>query len=733
VGNLLQELRRRNVFRVGAAYLIVGWLIVQIVETVSDPLGLPAWTEAFFIVLLLAGFPVALIFAWAFEITPEGVKKTHEVNPEASVTATTGKKLNYAIIAALVLALAYFIVERQVLHDHSEDAASDTVTAVEKADGTSIAVLPFVNMSADAEQEYFSDGISEELLNLLAKIPELRVAARTSSFQFKGQNLDIGKVAEQLNVDHVLEGSVRKANTRVRITAQLIEADSGFHLWSDTYDRELTDIFGIQDEISAAIVAALSQTLGLVPGDAPQVFAAANPAAYNEFLLGQYLIKKRTKTDIEASLMHFEKALELDPDYAPAHASLALGTYLLTRSSATYGSFTLEETLSVAEPHIERALELDPDFADAHAIKGVLLQAQYRYQEAIPYFEEALRLNPSLTDVRNWYSNTLGSIGRPTEAFEIQKAAYTIDPLSVLTLNNHLNNLRQRRRFEEMEPIIERLEQLDPVRASLFRAWILTMHRQHADATAELFRGVDLDPDQTRIRAAAANTLAAINLNEEARIVWPFPDAELVFSDPDDPARTLELAIEKYEKTPNDTDAIDDLAWAHLIAGNNKEALQWAKQSLEQLDESQRPIDYTNVIFAIDAWQRGDADDVNKYLAPIDQTIATNRDAGVDVVFMHWSTALHDFMRGNEDSAAAAMEMALSREVMFRDWMDHSYRILGMGQNPRFAAIKAEYETYIDSERLKFLQYACGEIGFTSWKPRKETCRPVAKAQSAPQ
>ena len=192
-------------------------------------------------------------------------------------------------------------------------------------------------------------------------------------------------------------------------------------------------------------MAALSQTLGLVPGDAPQVFAATNPAAYNEFLLGQHLLEKRTEADIEASLVHFEKALELDPDYAPAHASLALGAYLLTRSPQTYGSFTLDESLSVALPHIERALELDPELADAHAIKGVILQAQYRYQEAIPYFDEALRLNPSLTDVRNWYANALGSIGRPAEAFEIQKAAYEIDPLSVLTLNNHLNNLRQRR------------------------------------------------------------------------------------------------------------------------------------------------------------------------------------------------------------------------------------------------------------------------------------------------
>jgi len=732
VGNLLQELKRRNVFRVGAAYLIVGWLIVQIVETVSDPLGLPAWTEAFFIVLLLAGLPVAVIFAWAFEITPEGMKKTDEVDRDESVTATTGKKLNNAIIVALVLALAYFIFERQVLHDHSEDEASDAVAAIEEAPGTSIAVLPFVNMSADQEQEYFSDGISEELLNLLAKIPELRVAARTSSFQFKGQNLDIGKVAAQLNVDHVLEGSVRKANTRVRITAQLIEADSGYHLWSDTYDRELTDIFGIQDEISAAIVAALSQTLGLVPGDAPQVFAASNPAAYNEFLLGQHLLKKRTATDIEDSLAHFEKALELDPDYAPAHASLALGTYLLTRSPGTYGSFTLEETLSVAEPHIARALELDPEFADAQAIKGLTLAAQYRYEEAIPYFDEALRLNPSLTDARNWYANALGDIGRKSEAFEIRKAAYAIDPLSVLTLSNHLNNLRERRRFDEMEPIIDRLEQLDPVRAAQSRAWILTMRGQHADAMIELLRGVDLDPDQTRITGAAAFTLHALNLADEARRLWPYPHAEMEFPESDDPHRILELASERHKNAPDDLDSIDQLAWTHLLAGDNDEALRWTDQFLERLDDIQRPRDYSNWIIAFDAWQRGDTETMDQYLAPLERLNAAGLEAGVDTGFLHWLVALNHFLRGEEAAAAAATKMALSREVVPRGSVDPFFSLTGMDQIPRFAAIKADYEAHIDAERLEFLKYACGEIGFDSWKPQKETCRPVAKAQSAP-
>ena len=270
MGQLLQELKRRNVFRVGVAYVVVSWLVIQVIETVSDPLGLPDWTEAFFIVLVLAGLPIILLFSWAFELTPEGLKKTKEVDESESVTADTGKKLNQTIIVVLVLALAYFIWERQGLVEQAEQSTEQVAEVVETTGATSVAVLPFVNMSNDPDQEYFSDGISEELLNLLAKIPELRVPARTSSFQFKGQNLDIGDVAKQLNVKHVLEGSVRKADVRVRVTAQLIEADTGYHLWSDTYDRELDDIFAIQDEISAAIVSALSETLGLDVGAAPR-------------------------------------------------------------------------------------------------------------------------------------------------------------------------------------------------------------------------------------------------------------------------------------------------------------------------------------------------------------------------------------------------------------------------------------------------------------------------------
>ena len=732
MSSIFQELKRRNVFRVSIAYVIVSWLLVQVVSTIREPLFLPEWTETLIIVILAIGFPIAVLFAWAFELTPDGIKKTEEVEPEESVTSVTGKKLNTAIIAALVLALAYFIFERQFLHDHGDEGPVEAVAVTEESEGTSIAVLPFADMSPDSDHEYFSDGISEELLNLLAKVPELRVAARTSSFQFKGQNLDITEVAEQLNVQHVLEGSVRKANTRVRITAQLIEADTGYHVWSDTYDRELVDVFGIQDEISAAIVAALSETLGLAPDNAPQTASETNPDAYDAYLLGQHLIKKRTRADIEAALQHFEKSVDLDPDYAPAHAQLALAAYLLTSSPATYGTFTLDESLSIAEPAIERALELDPNHAEANAIRGVIFSAKLRIDEAIEYFEKALASNPSLTDVRNWYSLDLEETGRAAEAFEIIKDAYAVDPLSVLTLNNYLVRLGERRLHDEMEPVIARLEQLDPARAANFRAQILNDRRRLAEAVLEGLRGADLNPGAARMQSAVAFGLDALGLKEEARRIWPFPNAEIVFADYSNPERLLSLAKDNYEKSPGDPNAKRGLAWFNLLAGNHDEALRWASEFLDDIDESRRDRDAMNQVFAFEAWLRDDQATIDKYLAPLEEVDRADIDAGLDMAWLHWGMAGRAILKGDEDAAAEAMQTALSREAVTTWDHAYSYHFLRMDENPRFAAIMADYQTYIAEERRKFLGRVCGEISFASWTPAESTCAEVEKSSPVP-
>jgi len=249
------ELKRRNVFRVGIAYAITAWVLLQIVDVITPLLELPEWAPKLIFVILAIGFFPALIFAWAFELTPEGLKREKEVDRSESITDQTGKRLNRMIIGVLGVAVVLLLVDRFV------GSGSPVAPEVVATGSKSIAVLPFVNMSSDNEQEYFSDGITEEILNSLAAVKELKVAGRTSSFAFKGQNDDLRKIGDTLGVDHILEGSVRKAGATVRITAQLIQVDDGFHMWSDTYDRELTDVFAIQEEIATEILKQLRATL----------------------------------------------------------------------------------------------------------------------------------------------------------------------------------------------------------------------------------------------------------------------------------------------------------------------------------------------------------------------------------------------------------------------------------------------------------------------------------------
>ena len=329
MSSLFSELKRRNVIRVALVYIVAAWLLLQVADVVLNNIEAPNWVFQTILLLVVLGFPFAVIFAWAFELTPEGLKKEKDVDRSESITHDTGRKLDFIIIAVLVLALVYFAYDKYVIDPAQEETLATASTQAEEISETdtpemSIAVLPFVNMSSDPEQEFFSDGISEELLNMLAQFPGLRVAARTSSFQFKGMNQDIAKIADTLHVAHILEGSVRKSGNRLRITAQLIKADDGFHLWSHSYDRELDDIFAVQNEIARAISDALKVklTLDTASGTAqrPAVIPAANTQAYEAYLRGRRLIHRRGRESLEDAVRHLERALRLDERFAPAHA-----------------------------------------------------------------------------------------------------------------------------------------------------------------------------------------------------------------------------------------------------------------------------------------------------------------------------------------------------------------------------------------------------------------------------
>jgi len=395
---LFQELQHRNVFRVAIGYIVSSWLLVQVADLVLENIGSPDWVMQTIMLVLVLGFPVVVFFSWAYEVTPEGIKRESEIDRSQSIRHHTGRKLDRAIVAVLVLALGYFAYDKFVLGpqraselvEGMKQAATEqaaVATDVPAEPDNSIAVLPFVNMSSDEEQEYFSDGLSEELLNLLAKIPELHVAARTSSFSFKGKDLEVTEIASRLKVAHVLEGSVRKHGKQLRITAQLIRADNGYHLWSETYDRQLDNIFEIQEDIAVAVVDALKITL---LGEAPRT-RKTDTAAYQLFLEGQYLKRQISEDSLLKAIEAFKQAVEIDPTYAPAWAELA-DTYLWLGSSE---KFSREEGRALADQAIEKAINLDPDYAFAYYVRGISwIFSKKEFGRGIEDFKHALELEP---------------------------------------------------------------------------------------------------------------------------------------------------------------------------------------------------------------------------------------------------------------------------------------------------------------------------------------------------
>ena len=417
--SLFSELRRRNVFRVGIAYVIVAWLLLQVADTLGPALRLPEWFQSGVVFVLILGFPLVLVFAWAFELTPEGLKRERDVDRSESITPQTGQKLNFTIIALLAVAVIYLGIDKFMLeHKHDDETA---------AGEPSIAVLPFANMSDDASNEYFADGIAEELLNLLAKIPELQVTSRSSAFQFKGKDIDIPTVARQLNVEHVLEGSVRKSGVKVRITAQLIDADTDKHIWSETYDRELDDIFAIQDEIAREVVDVLHVTL---LGAAPTV-RETNTEAYTLYLEGLHFIERDNFELYPTALGRFEKATAIDPDYAPAW----YGRARAIREMANRGDYPLHEGTGLAREWARKAVELDPSLAEAWAwLARVALIYDWDWDATRTLIDRALEVGPKNPAVLAEAARMHQVFGELEQMIEYAEMALSQDPLSKLRL-----------------------------------------------------------------------------------------------------------------------------------------------------------------------------------------------------------------------------------------------------------------------------------------------------------
>jgi len=690
-------------------YAVAAWLIVQVADVLIDLAKLPDWIGTTILWLLAVGFPIALIFSWFYELTPEGISLEKDVAAAESIKYVTGRRMDFIVISLLCAGLILFAYDKWWIGPPPEK---------------SIAVLAFENMSGDPEQEYFSDGISEELLNVLAKLPGLRVAARTSSFQFKGQNEDIAEIAAALNVAHVLEGSVRKSSNKLRITAQLIKADDGYHLWSETYDRELDDIFAVQGEIAKAISEALKMKLALVAGEAvlPTTIRTASTDAYDAYLQGRELIHRRGRENVEAAVRHLERSLRLDEDFAPAHAQLAVATALL----GAYGVVTLEEVNRIATPHLDRAQELEPDLAEGHGGRALLASLSGDPEFEIEHARKALASNPNYADAMNWLYNALDALGRYEEAEATLKQMLVIDPLTIVGRYNYAELLGLQGRAEEAHQIADQLLEQSP-------SWGKTSHASTSLEEGKLAESLSWSLKENPGRLPVLFIFLFVGEYDEARRIagansyW-IDSFEGKF---DEGIRVTQRNLQRY---PDNENIIELAAFFLYMAGRIDEALPLYERLLDFVPEG-RPIRGPLSLLETMrlAWTRrhaGDEDGAQSVAQTARRDHAARHAAGRQNTFLDLAEAMIAAFEHDPDRGIAALKSSMRRGLRIPDIFDEPI-FEDFWDDSRFVALRKNMDAILAVEHEKVLQLICfNNPAPDDWQPLPETCADVVEQRS---
>ena len=442
--NFFAELKRRNVYKVAVAYAVAAWLLIQVATQVFPFFEIPNWAVRLVVVLLVLGFPVALILAWAFEITPEGIKRESEIETGQSITHKTGRKL-LAITAVLaVIAAGLFVF--QFLRPNPTTAARQTEAPTMPIPAKSIAVLPFENLSEDKSNAYFAEGIQDEILTRLAKISDLKVISRTSTESYKSAPANLREIAKQLGVANILEGSVQKSNDQVRITVQLINALNDSHLWAETYDRKLIDVFQVESDLAQKIASSLEAKLTGAEQRAIAARPTENTEAYQLYLKGRFFWNKRTGADLHTAGEFFERAIAADPTYAGAYAGLAQ-TYLLI---PVFGAGKPPDFFPKATVAARKAIELDETSSEGRTALAMLLLFDFKFAPSEQEFRRAIELNPNYATAHHWFGNSLlVTLGRFDEAIKEGQRAVELDPLSLIINADLGSTLIIARRYDE--------------------------------------------------------------------------------------------------------------------------------------------------------------------------------------------------------------------------------------------------------------------------------------------
>jgi TolB-like protein/Tfp pilus assembly protein PilF len=548
--NFFGELKRRNVYRVAVAYVVAGWALAQGIAQVFPVFDIPNWVVRVIVVLIVVGFPIALVLAWAFELTPEGLKRTEEA--DAAKQHSRNRAWIYVVIIAGALSVGLFFLGRY------------TAPTVANLPAKSIAVLPFENLSSDPDNAYFTEGIQDEILARLAKIADLKVISRASTQRYKSSPDDLPEIAKRLGVSNILEGSVQKTADRVRVTVQLINAASDAHLWGETYDRSLTDVFAAESDIARAIADTLRAKLTGSEQNALTARPTENPEAHQLYLRGRYFWNKRTGADFKKAIGYFNQAIEKDPNYALAYAGLADAYVLLS----AYAEASPKNSLPQAKAAAAKALELDSTLGEAHAsLAQALLAYDLNFAEATREFRWAIELNPNYATAHHWYGESvLGPLGKFEEAIAEARRALELDPLSVIINADFGSALTNARRYAQAIEQLRKTVEMDP--GFYYAHWTLgnalELKGFNEEAVAEYKKAIALNDDPLP-RALLGHLYAKIGRKDEALAILK-------------QLRELrESSKERYVSPYN-------LALIHLGLGQKNEAIQLLEETYEERD-----------------------------------------------------------------------------------------------------------------------------------------------------
>jgi TolB-like protein len=685
---LFTELRRRNVFRVGAAYAVVAWILLQAADILLGNFGAPDWVFRSFTVLVALGFPLALFLSWAYELTPEGVKRTAEVPVVDSITGSTGRKLDFIIIGVLSIAVVWFAWDRWF------GGAPDPMPATAEA---SIAVLPFVNMSPDPEQAYFSDGLSEEILNLLAQVDDLRVIGRTSSFAFRDRDEDLRAIGAALGVSHLLEGSVRKAGEQLRITAQLVRAEDGTNLWSQAYDRQLENVFEIQREIAESIGEALHVSLIGPDQESPVTPSKASIPAYERYLQARRLIQGRSREGLERAGELLEEAIEIDPGYAPLWASAAVVHLMLAATHATYGDTPVNVAVAQARSSLDRALELDPRLAEAHAARGLMYLISLDNESANAALTRALELNPSHSDALNWRANATTHAGQLREASRTRERLMEIDPLHVTNLGNQAILLAYLGRTDEAMEASRHIERAFPEHphGPMRRAQVLFYTGRLAQARPLAQRAVAMQPGSGIVHNALDKVELGLGDWEAviAREASYGQGQALVLLGREEEG--IEISRQKSHHSLQDMLAVIMYLDTLALAERYETLLAEVEDRWNDVGQLSALLGYdvkAQVFMPVAVAQAalGKDEALAETLEAWGSSLAYLQEQGYAISEVAYTEAGYHALRGDREAAVAALSRAI----------DEGFRVPWLGQHPVFRSLRGDGEFERQVERM---------------------------------